>query len=266
MNFSEKTVEALFEYGKNILGCAIVIVVGVILTKIMLKFARRLLVKSSLDESVYKFILKTLKYAAYTVIFVVSLTCLNIPTAPLVTVLGACGAAIALALKDSLGNVAGGLIILVSKPFVRGDYIETAGTQGKVQSIDLMVTTLKSYDNKVIAVPNGAITSSMLVNQTKEPIRRVDLKLTVAYDTDLNKVWSTLLAVAESCEDALLDPPPLIGVAAHGESAIEIDYKVWCDTPNYWDVMYYLQEQVKVAFDEADIKIPYPQMDVHVVK
>ena len=266
MNFSEKTVEALFEYGKNILACVIVIVVGVILTKILLKFARKILTKSSLDESVYRFLLNTLKYAAYTVIFVVSLTCLNIPTAPLVTVLGACGAAIALALKDSLGNVAGGLIILVSKPFVRGDYIETAGSQGYVQSIDLMVTTLKSYDNKVIAVPNGTITSSVLVNYTKEPIRRVDLKLTVDYGADLTKVRDTLLALTETCEEALLDPPPFFGVAAHGDNAVEIDFKVWCDTPNYWKLRYYLQEQVKIAFDEADINIPYPQMDVHIVK
>ncbi len=266
MSISEKTIETMFEYGKNILACLIVIVVGLILTKILLKFVRKLLTKSSLDESVYKFILKTVKYAAYTVIFVVSLTCLNIPTAPLVTVLGAGGAAIALALKDSLGNVAGGLIILVSKPFVRDDQIEVAGSVGIVQSIDLMVTTIKTFDNKVISIPNGTITSSVLINYTKEPIRRIDLSFTVDYGADLSKVRDTLLAVAEACEDALIDPPPFFGVAAHGDSAVEIDFKVWCDTPNYLTTKYYLKEQVKLAFDEADIGIPYPQMDVHLVK
>ncbi len=266
MNFSEKTLEALFAYGKNILACLIVVAVGIIFTKLLLKFARRLLSKSSLDESVYKFLLNTVKYVAYTVVFVVALTCLNIPTAPLVTVLGAGGAAIALAMKDSLGNVASGLIILINKPFVKGDFIETAGASGIVQSIDLMVTTLRTYDNKVVAVPNSAITSSVLVNYTKEETRRVDLKLTVSYSAQLSKVRDTLLAVAESNPEILKIPEPFFGVASHGESAVEIDFRVWCQTPKYWDIKYYLQEQVKIAFDEADIDIPYPQMDIHIVK
>ncbi len=266
MNFSEKTIETLFAYGKNILVCLIVVAAGVILTKLLLRFARRLLAKSTLDESVYKFLLNTVKYTAYILIFVVALTCLNIPTAPLVTVLGAGGAAIALAMKDSLGNVAGGLIILINKPFVRGDFIETAGASGIVQSIDLMVTTLRTYDNKAVAVPNSAITSSVLVNHTKEETRRVDLKFTVSYEAELSKVRDTLLAVAESNPDVLETPEPFFGVAAHGDSAVEIDFKVWCETPKYWDVKYYLQEQVKIAFDEANIDIPYPQMDIHMVK
>ncbi len=266
MNFSEKTLEKMLAYGENILAALIVVAVGVLLTKLLLRFAGRLLAKSSLDASVYKFLLNTIKYIAYTVIFIVALTCLNIPTAPLVTVLGAGGAAIALAMKDSLGNVAGGLIILVSKPFVKGDYIEVAGTAGFVQSIDLMVTTLKSYNNKVIAIPNGTITSSVLTNCTREPIRRVDLKFTVAYDTDLSKMRDTLLAVAETCPDILDDPAPLIGVSAHGDSAMLIDFFTWCNTEKFWTIKYYLPEQVKIAFDEANIEIPYPQMDIHMVK
>lgn len=266
MSFSEKTLEKVFAYGENILAALIVVAAGIILTKLLLRFARKVLAKSSLDESVYKFLLSAIKYAAYTVIFVVALTCLNIPTAPLVTVLGAGGAAIALAMKDSLGNVASGLIILINKPFVRGDFIETAGAGGIVQSIDLMVTTLRTYDNKTVAVPNSAITSSVLVNHTKEETRRVDVKFTISYGAELSKVRDILLAVAESSPDILTCPEPFFGVAAHGDSAVEIDFKVWCKTPNYWDVKYYLQEQAKIAFDEADIEIPYPQMDIHMVK
>ena len=266
MKITEKTWEALLQYGKDILLALLVLVVGILLTKIILKVARKLLDKSSLDESVYKFLLNTLKYAAYVLIFIVVLTCLHVPTAPLVTVLGAGGAAIALAMKDSLGNVASGIIILINRPFIRGDFIETAGASGIVQGIDLMVTTLKTYDNKIIAVPNGAITSSVLVNHTKEETRRVDFKFTVGYDSDLSKVRDTLLAVAESCPDVFKTPQPFFGVAAHGDSAIEVEFKVWCETPRYWDVKYYLQEQVKIAFDEADINIPYPQMDIHMVK
>lgn len=266
MIFTEKTWDALLQYGKEILLALLVLAVGLILTKLVLKVARRLLDKSSVDESVYKFLLNTLKYAAYVVIFVVVLTCLNVPTAPLVTVLGAGGAAIALAMKDSLGNVAGGIIILVNRPFVKEDFIEVAGVSGVVQSIDLMVTTLRTYDYKTVAVPNGTVTASVLINHTKEPTRRVDFHFGVGYEADLMQVRDILYAVAESCEDVLKEPQPFFGVADHGDSAVEIDFKVWCDTPKYWDVKYYIEEQVKTAFDEANINIPYPQMDIHVIK
>ena len=258
--FTEKTWEKLAQYGENLLIALLVLVVGLLLTKLVLKVARKVLDKSSLDESVYKFLLKTIKYGLYLLIFVVVLTCLHVPTAPLVTVLGACGAAIALALKDSLGNIASGIIILVNQPFIRGDVIEVAGVTGIVQSIDLMVTTLRTFDNKSISIPNATITASVLVNHTRETTRRVDCKFGVSYDADIAKVKDILMT------DVLPDPQPFFGIAAHKDSAVEVDFKVWCKTSRYWDVKYYLEEQVKLAFDEANITIPFPQMDVHMVK
>ena len=264
--FTEKTWDMLVQCGEAVLLALIILIAGLLLTKLLLKVARKVLDKSTLDESVYKFLLKTLKYGLYLLIFVVVLTCLHVPTAPLVTVLGACGAAIALALKDSLGNIASGIIILVNQPFIRGDVIEVAGVSGIVQSIDLMVTTLRTYDNKAISIPNGTVTASVLTNHTRETTRRVDCQFGVGYDADLTKVKDILLTVAESCSDILKTPPPFFGVAEHRDSAVAIDFKVWCKTSKYWDVKYYLEEQVKFAFDEANITIPYPQMDVHVVK
>ena len=266
MGFSEKTWEKLISCGEDILLALIFLAAGLLLTKLVLKVARKVMDKSSLDESVYKFLLKVIKYGLYLLIFIVVLTCLHVPTAPLVTVLGACGAAIALALKDSLGNIASGIIILVNQPFIRGDVIEVAGVTGIVQSIDLMVTTLRTYDNKSISIPNGTITASVLVNQTRETTRRVDCKFGVSYGADLNEVRDILMTVAASCADVLQSPPPFYGVAEHKDSAVELDFKVWCKTSKYWDVKYYLEEQVKYAFDEANITIPFPQMDVHVVK
>ena len=257
--FTEKTWEKLAQYGENLLIALLVLIVGLLLTKLVLKVARKVLDKSSLDESVYKFLLKTIKYGLYLLIFVVVLTCLHVPTAPLVTVLGACGAAIALALKDSLGNIASGIIILVNQPFIRGDVIEVAGVTGIVQSIDLMVTTLRTFDNKSISIPNATITASVLVNHTRETTRRVDCKFGVSYDADLAKVKDILMTVAASCTDVLPDPQPFFGIAAHKDSAVEVDFKVWCKTSRYWDVKYYLEEQVKYAFDEANITIPFPQ-------
>jgi small conductance mechanosensitive channel len=135
-----------------------------------------------------------------------------------------------------------------------------------VQSIDLLVTTLKTVDNKVITIPNGTITTSVLVNYSREEMRRVDCQYGISYEADIVKAKDVLLAVAESNPYIFADPEPIIGVAAHQDSCVLLDLKVWCSTSRYWDIKYYLEEQVKLAFDEAGITIPYPQMDVRVIK
>lgn len=262
----EKTLEKLLEYGGNLLMAVVVFAVGMVLIKLALKITQKALEKTRLDKSVHKFVMTATRYTLYIILAVVILTSLKVPTAPLVTVLGACGAAVALALKDSLGNIAGGIIILANKPFIRGDVIEVTGITGIVQSIDLLVTTLKTYDNKVITIPNGTITASVLVNYSREEKRRVDLTFTISYDSDIAKAKDVLLAVTESNPDIFADPAPIIGVAEHQDSAILLDLKVWCENSRYYDVRYYLEEQVKLAFDEANITIPYPQMDVRVIK
>ena len=248
------------------LGAAVILVIGVLLIKLIIYVTRKALAKSSLDAAIYTFILNAAKIILYLILIVVLLSQMKVPTAPLVTVLGAGGAAIALALKDSLGNIAGGLLILANKPFKKGDVIDAAGINGIVENIDLFVTTLKTYDNKVITIPNGNINTSVIVNYSKEAIRRVDCNFSVSYDSDIAKAKEVLKAVARSNPDVFQDPAPVIGVASHLDSAILLDLKVWCDTEKYYDVKYYLEEQVKLAFDEANISIPYPQMDVHVVK
>lgn len=262
----EKTLEKLLEYGGNLLVAVVVFAVGMVLIKLALKITQKALEKTRLDKSVHKFVMTATRYTLYIIFAVVILTSLKVPTAPLVTVLGACGAAVALALKDSLGNIASGIIILANKPFIRGDVIEVTGITGIVQSIDLLVTTLKTYDNKVITIPNGTITASVLVNYSREEKRRVDLTFTISYDSDIAKAKDVLLAVTESNSDIFADPAPVIGVAEHQDSAILLDLKVWCENSRYYDVRYYLEEQVKLAFDEANITIPYPQMDVRVIK
>lgn len=262
----EKTIEKILEYGGNLLMAVVVFAVGMVLIKLALKITEKALGKTRLDKSVHKFVITATKYTLYIILAVVILTSLKVPTAPLVTVLGACGAAVALALKDSLGNIASGIIILANKPFIRGDVIEVTGITGIVQSIDLLVTTLKTYDNKVITIPNGTITASVLVNYSREEKRRVDLTFTISYDSDIAKAKDVLLAVTESNSDIFADPAPVIGVAEHQDSAILLDLKVWCENSRYYDVRYYLEEQVKLAFDEANITIPYPQMDVRVIK
>lgn len=245
---------------------AVIIALGLLLIKIIIGITKKTLTKTTLDPSMHKFILSAIKFVLYVVLLVVILGYMGVPTAPLVTVLGAGGAAIALALKDSLGNIAGGLIILANKPFKKGDVIDVSGTGGIVESIDLFVTTLKTFDNKVVMVPNGSVTTSVIVNYSKEELRRVDCVFGISYDSDITKAKDVLLAVAESCPDVLEAPQPIVGVNQHQDSAVALDLKVWCETSEYYSVKYFLEEQVKLAFDEANITIPYPRMDVSVKK
>ncbi|MBR5128519.1 MAG: mechanosensitive ion channel family protein [Firmicutes bacterium] len=254
------------EYIQLAIGLVCIVIAGLLLIKILLKITRKTLQKTTLDETMHVFIASALKIVFYIIFIVVILGYMRVPIAPLVTVLGAGGAAIALALKDSLGNIAGGIIILANKLFKKGDVIEVVGLEGIVDNIDLFVTTLKTYDNKVVTVPNGTMTTSVIVNYSREKTRRVDCIFGISYDSDIAKAKDVLLAVTEVCPKILEQPEPVIGVKEHQSSGIILDLKVWCETADYFEVKYFLEEQVKLAFDEANITIPYPRMDVRVTK
>ncbi len=258
----EKTLEIILQIGI----AAVVFLAGWLVIRIILRIEKKALEKSQLDEALHLFIIKATKVILWIVLVITVLQKLGISTTSLITVLGAGGAAIALALKDSLGNIAGGLIILVNKPFSRGDTIEVSGTCGIVDSIDLLTTQLHTFDNKVVTIPNGTITTSVLTNYSREDTRRVDCVFSISYSADIEKARALMEAVADSCPHVLAEPAPLIGVASHGEHAVLMDFRVWCATEQYFDVKYYLEENVKLAFDEAGISIPYPQLDVHIVK
>lgn len=255
---SEKTMETLISIGMA-LG---IILVGYIIINILCRIIRKALDKSKLDEVLHTFIINCIKIVLWIMVLITALSYVGIPITAFVTALGAAGVAVALALKDSLGNFAGGILIILSKPFKKGDYIEDYQTAGQVEKIDLLYTTLLTFDNKVITVPNGKLANSTIVNYTRSENRRVDCIFSVTYQEDIMKVKDILMAVAESNPIIFDEPAPQIGVARQGEGKIEVDLKVWCNTQNYLDVKYYLEEQVKLAFDEADIQMAYPQMEV----
>jgi len=250
-----------------VLGKALLILgVGFLAMKVIVLICEKALDKSRLDSVLHKFIVNAVKVFIWIIILVSVLSSLGIATSTFITILGAGGIAIALALKDSLGNVAGGIILLVTKPFKKGDYINIIETSGQVESMDLLYTTLKTFDNKVIEVPNGKITNAVLINYSKEEWRRVDCVFSIGYQDSIEKAKEILLTIAESHEDILIERTPIIGVAGHFDSSIHLDLKVWCKNENYWDVKYFLEENVKLAFDEAGITIPFPQMEVRVRK
>lgn len=254
------------EVAVRLLVAVVILLVGYALIRIIIKIIRKAMEKSRLDPALHTFILNSVRIVLWVMLAVMILGSLNVPTAPLVTVLGAAGAAVVLALKDSLGNFAGGILILMNKPFHKGDHIQTPDAEGKVEQIDLLYTTLKTFNNTVIVIPNGLLSNTAVKNYTKEPIRRVDCSFAVDYGTDLAQAKEILLTVAAQDPRVLKDPAADAWVEAQKDSAVELTLKVWCNTEDYWSVKYDMEEQVKLAFDVAGINIPFPQMDVHVKK
>ena len=256
----------LAETGMLVLKLAFMIFVGLIIIKIVLKLMKKALDKSYLDPSLYRFIINAVKVILLIILITMCLGALGVHMSTIIAVIGAAGAAIALALRDSLANIAGGVMIIITQPFKRDDFIDVGEISGKVESIDLFLTTLRTYDNKMITIPNGVINTSILINHSRETSRRVDCQFGIAYESDIAKAKQILMEVCGRNEMIFSEPEPVTGVAEHGDSAVLIDLKVWCDTDNYWDVKYFLEENVKLAFDEGGIDIPYPKMSVQVQK
>lgn len=243
-----------------------ILIAGFIIIKCILYVAAKALLRSRVDAVLHPFFLNTAKVVMWIVVLLTALNYLGIPPTAFLTVLGAAGVAIALALKDSLGNFAGGILIIITKPFSKGDLIELPQAAGTVQEIDLLYTTMTTADNKTITVPNGVLANSVITNYTRASMRRVDCTFTVDYQTDIAEAKEILLTVAQQNDKICTEPLPLVGVSEHRDSALALDLKVWCKTEDYWDVFYYLQENVKLAFDAVDIGIPFPQMEVRMKK
>lgn len=259
---SDKTIETMINVGIAF-G---IILVGYIVVSIVCRIIRKALNRSKLDEVLHTFIINCIKVILWIMIIITALSYIGIPVSAFLAALGAAGVAVALALKDSLGNFAGGILIILTKPFKKGDYIEDYQTAGQVEKIDLLYTTLLTFDNKVITVPNGKLANSTIVNYSSLGLRRVDCNFRVSFQDDIGKVKDVLQAVVESNPRIFKEPDPIIGVSGQSDWSIDLDLKVWCATQDYWDVKYYLGEQVKLAFDEADITIPFPQMEVRLKK
>ena len=263
MEFINKIADKLADYSGSIVLALIVLVVGLILIKLCMKIAEKALGKTKLDPSIHKFILSVFRILLIVVLIVIILSCLKVPTAPLVTVLGAIGAAVALGLQGSLSNVAAGFLILINQPFKRGDFVDTCGYSGIVDNIDITCTTLQTVDNRTVILPNSSVLGSAIVNNTSELIRRVDVSFGIAYGADIAHAKEVILDVCKKNQYVLDKPETFVGVGEHADSAVMLDLRAWVDTPNYLPAKYELQEQVKLAFDEAGIEIPFPQVDVH---
>lgn len=267
----EKMLEKLIEGGTDLcIKLAISIIILLIGNKII-KTIEKVLKKEKKfskleDPSVKSFVISFITISLKLLLFVTVLSIVGIPMTSLITILGSCAVAVGLALQGGLSNLAGGIMLLIFKPFTIGDYIETNGKEGTVKSISLFYTTIVGIDNITIQLPNGTLSNSNITNYTANKTRMLNIVYDVSYNSDIDKVKKVLREVLDDEEKILKDEPIRIAVKSHKDSSIGIVFRAWTLTSDYWDVYFRIMENVKKAFDKNGIEIPYPQMDVHMKK
>ena len=248
--------------GWAILGFFVTLIVGFIIVKLLIKLCRKLLSKTKLERIAQKFILSIVKVALYLIWILILLSELGISITGIVAALSAAVLAVGLALQDSLANLANGIIIVSGKFFKEGDYIYVDGVEGTVKNINLLSTTILTSDNKTITLPNSHIVNNPMTNFNREKTRRVDFEFDVAYDTDIQKAKQIIDEVVKSDGRIYLEPKPFMGLKSLNENSIKIVLNVWVDNEDYWDVYYYLIENIFNQLKKNNISIPFNQLEV----
>lgn len=240
-----------------------IFIFGKIAARIISNMVEKALRKSGTDEILVGF-LGNISYAILLVaVIIAALGQLNVEITSLLAIFGAAGLAVGLALKDSLGNFAAGVMIIIFRPFKIGDFISAGGATGVVDEIGLFATLMHTGDNQRIIVPNSAIIGGNITNVSALPTRRIDLVFGIGYDDNIGKARDIMMAIIEADERILKDPAPAIAVGELADSSVNLNVRPWVNSGDYWPVRADLLEKIKVQFDEAGISIPYPQQDVH---
>lgn len=258
----EKLNQILTDIMPNVLMLVAVIVIGYIATKLIIRLLKNILNKTSIDHTAVTFVVSLVKVILYIIIVITALATIGVNVASLITAVGAAALTAGLALQDSLSNLASGMIILLNKPFVSGDILEFEGIKGRVENIKIFFTTIHTLDNKIVTIPNSRLTTNNVVNCTMVEKRRVDLKYSISYDDDIKKVKSLIHTLISENDKILKDPEPAVYVGEYLDSGIEILVMAWVKPDDYYDVYYFMQENVKLVFDENGVTIPYPHIVV----
>lgn len=244
---------AIFYIGKKVVG----IVVGVV---------QRLMRKQETDEILVSFISAIIRWVLLLFVVIAALSQLGIDTTSLIALLGAAGLAIGLSLQSSLSNFAAGVMLIVFRPFTKGDFIDAGGAMGVVDKISIFTTILTTTDNKEVIIPNGAIMGGNITNFSARPTRRVDMVFGISYDDDIRKAKTILEEIIAADDRVLAEPAPVVSISELADSSVNFVVRPWVNSADYWAVLWETTESVKLKFDEAGISIPYPQMDVHLNK
>ncbi len=262
----DKLINLGIEYGTKLLIALIILLIGNRLIKLLDKFLKKEHKFSKIDPSVKDFIVSFINISLKVLLFITILSILGIPMTSLITILGSAAVAIGLALQGGLSNLAGGLMILIFKPFKVGDYIEANGKEGTVKSISLFYTSIITIDNKVIQLPNGGLSNTPITNYTMNKKRLLDVIISVSYKSNIDKTKKVIIDTLNSIDTILKDESILVRLKTHNSSSLDFVVRAWVNTPDYWNTYYEFMEEVKKNLDKNKIEIPYPQMDVHITK
>lgn len=262
--FLASTPDLIIKYGGQLVLAIIVLIIGFWLVKIIVNAVNRLMEKKDTDPSLRPF-LKSLLSALLKVMVVISvMTMVGIPMTSFIAILAAAGLAVGMALSGTLQNFAGGVMLLIFKPFNVGDFIEAQGFMGTVSEIQIFNTILKTPDNKTIIIPNGGLSTGPMTNFSTEPKRRVDFSFGIGYSDDIDKAKSIINDLIKADSRIINDPAPFIAVGELADSSVNFTVRVWANAADYWGIHFDLIESVKKTFDKENISIPFPQTDVHV--
>ena len=256
--------ELLLSYAVNIVAAIVILVIGMIVARIVSNTVNRLMLARKIDATVADFLSALVRYAVIAFTLIAALGRVGVQTASVIAVLGAAGLAVGLALQGSLSNLAAGVLLVMFRPFRAGEYVDLGGVAGTVLNVQIFSTTLRTADGKVVVVPNGKIIAGNIINFSREPARRNEFIIGVAYDAD--KVKQLLTSIIESDDRILRDREMTVRLNELGASSVNFVVRVWSKSSDlqnvYWDIL----ERIKREFDANGISFPYPQMDVHVVR
>lgn len=250
----------------NLFAAIVIFYVGRLVARLLTRGLRGVMQRQQADPILESFVCNLVYWALMAFVIIAAITKLGIQTASLIALIGAAGLAVGLAMQGSLANFAAGVLIVLFRPYRVGDWIEAAGIAGAVVEVEILTTTLKTGDNKRIIVPNRQIMESIITNYSAHATRRVDLVIGVSYDDDIDQVRQTIQELVDADERIHPEPACQIVVAELADSSVNFFVRPWVATADYWPVKFALTEAVKKRFDEAGIRIPYPQRDVHIIK
>ena len=261
--FAENSWQVMMDYAPKVISALVVLVIGLIIIRMIVNGVRKAFEKKKFDVTLQRFLVSMIGILLKAALAITVIGMLGIQMTTFVAMLGAAGLAIGLALSGTLQNFAGGVILLILRPYRVGDFVEMQGHSGTVKEIQIFNTILTTPDNKTIIIPNSPISTGSMINYSTQPKRRVDFTIGIGYDDDIDKARDVILGVINKDERVHKDPEPFIAVSALADSSVNFVLRVWADSGDYWGVYFENLEAIKKALDANNISIPYPQRDVH---
>ena len=262
-DIAKEYAEKFIDYLPTLIGALALLIIGLWVIGLIVKYVEKLFKKKDYDETLEIFTLNALRWGLKILLFVLFITQLGVQSASLVAALGAAGLAIGLAMQGSLSNLAGGVILIILKPFKVGDWIEVQGVSGSVVEISLFYTKLDTFGNQRAVIPNGELSNDNIINYSYNGTRKENLSFGISYDDDLKKAKEVLRNLVEEQEDVLKDPAPQVIVSELGADSVNFSVRYFAENSKFWDLHWSMIEEGKIRLEEAGMTIPYPQRDVY---